>query len=152
MINHFRTLLLNLPDAGNPDEHISKGFVARTLSGKPLSMYQVLFPSNSSRARKLELAQAYLELLEATRLSAAVTSIDTRITYDLKEDFKNFKQPSIDLNLLFGKLSGDNSLASGILQLPRQIEDASYDNIWSQHPNKLYRTAGLIAAYVLRLS
>lgn len=152
MTNHFRTLLLNLSYAGTPDEHIPTGFAARTLSGKPLEFYNILFPPGSSRTKILQLGQAYLELIEAARLTSVITLQDSRVTYDLKHDFKNFKQPSFNINSIIGKLTGDASIPEGVLRLPKQVDVEDYDNMWNQHPNKAYRLAGLIAAYVIRLA
>ena len=152
MVNHFRTLLLNLSDVGTLSEHITKGFTARQLSGGPLSFYQMLFPTGSSRSRVLELGQAYLELIEATDLSEVITLQDPRVTYDLKSDFNNFKKPSFDLSLLFGKINSSNGVAESILALPKHGDTDTYDNIWKQHPNKAYKLAGLIAAHVIRLA
>lgn len=152
MINHFRTLLLNLSYAGNNSEHIPSSFVARQLPDKTLTFYQTLFPTGSSRARILELGQVYLELIEATRLSEVITAQDPRVTYVLETDFQNFKQPSINLNTLFGKFTTSNDLVSTVLAMPKKLATDTYDNYWLQHPNKIYKLAGLIAAYVIRLS
>ena len=148
MINHFRTLLLNLSNIGVATDYIPTEFTAQVLSGRFLSIYQILFPPGSSRQRVMELGQAYLELLRAANIEEVVTAQDTRITYEL-DSFKNFTTPSIDLDALFRKFNTGN--VEAILSQKKKLNTDKYDNLWLYHPNKLYKLAGLIAAYVIRL-
>lgn len=94
MYNQFRTLLLNLTEAENHDEHISKGYVAKALPPILRGVYQSLFPVNSSRDYKLFLAHNYLKLIEGSGLSYAITDLDPRITYNTDSDvnFQTFRK------------------------------------------------------------
>ncbi len=150
MINHFRTLLLNLSDTGTSAEHITKGFTARELKGELLSIYNILFPGN--REDKLKKAHAYLELIHGTNLSGIFTKIDNRITYDLNTDFPDFKTKAINIEELVTKLEINNGNIVSMFALPKVVDTDVYDNLWLHHPNPLYRLAGLIVAYVIRLS
>jgi hypothetical protein len=150
MLNHFRTLLLNLSDVGNANEHIAPGFVARNLSDKPLALYRLLFPT-TTRDRILKLGHSYLELLESTQLGDVITLQDPRISYDLKVDFDDFKSPGFNIEDLWGKIYGNSGLVESVLAIDKQVDTDKYDNIWRSHPNRAYRLAGLIAAYGVRL-
>ena len=83
MYNHFRTLLLNLPYAGNAEEHIPTTFNGIILPEPLSSIYKLLFPDGTSRYYKRFLVQNYLQLIESAGISNVLTNIDPRITYDL---------------------------------------------------------------------
>jgi len=98
MLNHFRTLLLNLPFTQEKD-HIPEGFYGVKLPDGLQAVYDVLFPPNSSRYFKLFLAQNYLNIINGAGMSADVKAFDNRISYDLtnEEFFKinRFSNPKI---------------------------------------------------------
>lgn len=80
MLNHFRTLLLNLR-ALDESEHIPSSFKPKTLPADLTRIYNKLFPPNCSRFYKFYLTQNYLLLLKAVGLQDHITRFDNRISY-----------------------------------------------------------------------
>ena len=152
MINHFRTLLLNITDSGDPAMFISPGFHSRTLSNKVNSVYLLLFPVGSTEQRCLSLGQAYLELLNSAGIEEVVYLQDPRISYDLEKDFNNFKTASLDLSRMIETMRVNTKLIKEMLSSHSVINTTKYNNMYLEHPNPVYRLAGLIAAYTLRLT
>lgn len=81
MLNHFRTVLLNLPYAGDPTEHIPKDFGGVSLLAPFKEIYQVLFPKATSRYYKLFLAHNYQKAVEAAGLGNDLKKYDARMSY-----------------------------------------------------------------------
>lgn len=98
MLNHLRTLLLNLTYQ-MPSEHIPIGFQARSLPDDLLAMHQILFPFETTRYYRLFLVQNYLNIIRGAGFDDKVLEFDTRISYDLQNDqfFKihRFSNPKI---------------------------------------------------------
>lgn len=88
MLNHFRTLLLNLSYNGDPTEHIPEDFRARTLTPELDAIHKLLFPVDTSRYYKLFLAHCYLQVIKAAGLDDELKSFDPRISYSL--DYSDF--------------------------------------------------------------
>ena len=90
MYNQFRTLLMNLPYADTPSEHIppvyGKGL---TLPSSLQDFYNLLYPIASSRFYKLFLTNNYLQLVNGTPYSDLITDLDSRVTYT-NLDFQNY--------------------------------------------------------------
>jgi len=152
MINHFRTLLLNITDSGDPAMFISPGFHARTLNNKFNVIYLLLFPVGSTEQRCLSLGQAYLELLNSAGIEEVVYLQDPRVSYDLENDFNNFKTTSLNLSRMTETMRVNNKLIREMLTSQSVINTTKYSNMYLEHPNPVYRLAGLIAAYTLRLT
>lgn len=85
MLNHARTLLLNLDSVGNQTEHIPSNFKAIKLVKSLEQLYCALFPENSTRFYKLVLAHSYLNILDSAGFSSVLTEYDGRISYDLTD-------------------------------------------------------------------
>jgi hypothetical protein len=87
MINHARTLLLNINGdgyGGQPgDEYIPADYVAATLPSYLLRTREVLFGHTPDRLRLNYYARQLLGLLHSTELAEFVTSLDPRVTYDV---------------------------------------------------------------------
>ena len=81
MINHYRTLILNLADEGNPNEFIAPGFIPVSLSAPLQAFYNLLFPIGTSRYYKQFLYYYYEELIRASNQTQFLTSVDPRLTY-----------------------------------------------------------------------
>ncbi len=87
MLNHFRTLLLNLPgreiDPSVPGEELLPlDYSPVTLPGGLLEVRQVLFGNGADAAMLNYRAWQYLTLVHATELEEYVLLLDRRITYD----------------------------------------------------------------------
>lgn len=97
MYNHFRTLLLNLPYAQDVTEHIPSSFSVSVKLPTALSdVYSLLFPTSSTRARKIFLADNYMKLVDATPYNDIVTLLDPRITYGgYDSDYFQFRRISL---------------------------------------------------------
>lgn len=85
MLNHFRSLLLNLDYTGDGTEHIPAKFIPIQLPAKLKNLHTALFPETSSRFYKMVLAHTYLNILDAAGFSEEVTIYDPRISYDLTD-------------------------------------------------------------------
>ncbi len=83
MYNQFRTTLLNLAYASDPNEHIPSEFGGVELPPVLATIYNILFPPNTSRFYKNFLAHSYLQLIMAAGLEDTFTLYDSRITYDV---------------------------------------------------------------------
>jgi hypothetical protein len=149
MINHFRTLLLNLSDSGTASEFISPGFVARILPSGFSTVYKVLFPSTDRNTVLLN-GQSWLELINGAGIPEVLTLVDQRVNYTPK-DFQNFKTPSLPVLDVLAQLQQQNSAVATVLAASAPVDASKYDNLWLQHPNDVYKLAGFIAAYTLRL-
>jgi len=93
MLNHFRTLLLNLSYAGDPAEHIPVGFSSRKLEDVFNNIHRTLFPTATSRLYKTFLAHSYLNVISAAGMSVDLLTFDKRISYslDYSDYFKIFR-------------------------------------------------------------
>lgn len=89
MLNHFRTLLLNL-SYFEPSEHIPEGFNAKVLPQELQKLYDKLFPPRSTRFYRFFLAKCYLKAMDTVGYTSVVTSFDSRISYDV-ESVEYFK-------------------------------------------------------------
>jgi hypothetical protein len=85
MINHYRTLFLNLSDQGDPNEYIAPGFNSLSLPSELQNFYNLIYPLNSSRYYKQFIAYYCENLLHASGQTQYLTSFDSRITYDLSD-------------------------------------------------------------------
>lgn len=85
MLNHFRTLLLNLDYSGDVSEHIPSKYIPIQLPSKLARLNSVLFPETASRFYKTVLAHTYLNILDSAGFSDEVKSYDKRISYDLTD-------------------------------------------------------------------
>lgn len=149
MTNHFRTLLMNLSDNDTPEEFISPGFVSRVLPASFSAIYKELFPSSDREAVLLN-TQRYLDLIHGANIPEVITTIDDRVTY-VDKDFDNFKSAGTDLAKVLTGLKQQSQAINAILAIPAAVDTTKYDNMWLQHPNDVYKLAGLIASYTLRL-
>ena len=109
MINHFRSLLLNLTavGTGNPPAphtaeglHIDKSYSAITLPVDLQELYDVIYPTGDLETR-LRLTHAYMMLLSATGLEESMTAMDPRVTYDLRHNQDFFKVRSCTTGIPF---------------------------------------------------
>lgn len=83
MVDHFRTLLLNLSYNNDRSEYIPSSFTARRLPAELQAIHDVLFPVGTSRYYRLFLAHNYMKLLEAAGIEEDIKQFDGRITYNV---------------------------------------------------------------------
>lgn len=84
MINHFRTLLGNIPMLNDEDlgtEYVPRDFVTRPLPVILQRMYDVLFGTRPDRAYINQRLFQYMQVLHSTELEEYVRALDPRITY-----------------------------------------------------------------------
>lgn len=87
MINHLRTLLLNVDGAGSPaadfpgEQYVPADFRARPLAGPVMRAHRWLFGDGLDRAARNYRLQEYLTCVHACGLDRYVLSLDPRITY-----------------------------------------------------------------------
>jgi len=87
MINHFRSLALNVSSAGLPSPHTARSIhIDPNYSAVPLTqplseLYSILYPSTDLDV-KLWLAHSHMALMAGCGMTPAVTALDPRLTYD----------------------------------------------------------------------
>lgn len=84
MINHFRTLLGNVPmlnDADLGTEYVPRDYLVRPLPVILQRMYDVLFGTKPDRAYINQRLLQYMQVMHATELEEYVRALDPRITY-----------------------------------------------------------------------
>jgi hypothetical protein len=95
MVNHYASLLLNLPGENNPggvrSYLVNKDYSPVNLPINLKQFYSILFPDGASDYQKQFLCFAYLRILESTGLTELVYSIDPRVTYDLNKLTEYFR-------------------------------------------------------------
>lgn len=92
MINHIRTILLNIPDLGDKSEGIPAGYIPLVYN-RPLAEFQnIIIPATLSRFYKKLLVYIYLRYMSAAGLGEDTKLIDKRLTYDLQLDKSEFFQ------------------------------------------------------------
>jgi hypothetical protein len=88
MINHIRTLLVNMAavpseEAAAGEEFIPLDFQPLVLETSLAATHNAIVPNSTGRAQRNFLAFAYLRLLHAPDFLEFVTEFDPRFTYDL---------------------------------------------------------------------
>ncbi len=145
MLNHFRTLLLNLDYSGNEEEHIPSKFIPIVLPKKLGNIHAALFPEASSRFHRTILAHNYLNIIDASGFSDEVKAYDPRISYDLtNSDFfkvnivSNPKVSNLQFPIMiFGQLthSLDRDYFHDVF-LVRQKADTLNISVYSRNKSK----------------
>jgi hypothetical protein len=92
VVNHFRTLLLNVSGAEVPlgaypgDEYVDPAFGNVALPTYLTTVRQFLFGASPDRYMLNYRVRQYLSLVHATPLAEYVTALDPRLTYDLRDN------------------------------------------------------------------
>jgi hypothetical protein len=124
VINHARTLLLNLPGsivvpnyAG--EEVIDPEFPGLNLPASLNSVHRILFGKQPSREMRNRLVWNYLLLLDASKLDQG---LDPRVTYDLNVDiFSRFSMSRPQVTEL-----GNTSYAGHLFNVDDKVESERY--------------------------
>jgi len=141
MINQFRTLLLNLTDIGDNDEHITPGYSSKILTPILQSVYDIIFPKGYNRDYALYIAHSLLQLINAAGLDKAVVALDKRITYPNNDDYFKINRRSNPIvsdqnfplfvygnyNVIKGK-NTDKILIQQNVDTPTQVSVFSYSH------------------------
>lgn len=146
MLNHYRTLLLNLEDINDTEEHITPAFKPKILPTSLVKIYNILFPEGSSREVKLSLAQVFLNLIDSLNLTSEILLYDPRISYSIKEE-SNFGDSSFDLSTIMIKLNG--------IQPFELIDSAAADKyklLWDTDNSDITKLVAVLLAYVLKIN
>jgi hypothetical protein len=121
MVNHYVTLLLNLPGSkagGSLSYLISRDYNKVNLPPELKSFYDILFPPYISNYQAQFLAYNYLRLVYSSGLTETITSHDSRVAYDLdslSEYFRTHKKSAVITNnpnynlLVVGKYTPTNN-------------------------------------------
>jgi hypothetical protein len=84
MINHIRTLLLNLPPSptqGEGEEYILESYEPPVLTSELIELHRVFFGENLPRPTMNYRAKQLMMLIHGTELAPLALTQDTRITY-----------------------------------------------------------------------
>jgi len=160
MLNHVRTLLLNLSYDGNGAEHIPSSFLQLPLPAPFSEVNAILFPSGSSRSYKQFLAHHYLNIIRAAGLEERLKDFDSRISYPLdRSDFfkihrnsNPFVSNSAYPIFVYGKFRGNETNDSfydnfEITQVSNTTKVLIYSTVRKKYMNgnSLYDTAEVAA-------
>ena len=94
MVNHYASLLLNIPgvnNGGSPSYIVDRNYSALALPKALQDFYNLLFPIYSTSYQKQFLCYSYLRLIQSTDLSNNLKWIDSRVTYDLDKLTEYFR-------------------------------------------------------------
>jgi hypothetical protein len=108
MINHFRTLMLNVvpnKTAGDGAEIIPEEFKPVAMTGAMASVYRALFGANPDATVLNTRAHQYLSVIDGTDLKEFPALLDPRITYDLKKNLNFYKNYGVEVRRLDGTAS-----------------------------------------------
>lgn len=150
MLNHARTLLLNL-SYESEEEHIPPNYNKRALSQDLSLLYNTLFPVSSSRNYKFFLCHNYLNLIEAAGMTSHVLAYDPRVSYslDTTQFFKVSREttpissdPDYPIFVLGELQSVNNSDYTFDTFVIRQFEDQSLVSVYSRMKSKYIDPAG----------
>ncbi len=168
MINHTRTLLLNisagsasLEDDLTGEEFIDPAFVPKILPNQLKGLYVTFVPEVSTRTRKNYLGFVYMQLLHAPEFEADTLAPDPRFTYKLSEDefFEIGLAESAPLDLA----SVHERSRVEVMQLqnqqfdlfsikgPREDEMAELKNVWNATTSMFDRVAATVLALTYHL-
>lgn len=165
MINHFRTLLLNMsPDntgsSALGEEYVDPSFTPMILTGKLRTAHAVLVPNGASRTARNFYCYAWLCLAHAPDFEKYVTTFDPRITYSmdsgvyLSADTARSTYPGFQINTMYsGLASALFSPGTSLFDMAPDYKDdmALFKDIWYGGPSQKDKvTAGLMAViYVM---
>lgn len=91
MINHVRTVLMNVKASAADEHYVDPSFSPITIPTKLVDLHAVLFPGESSAARRNELMRRYEPYLFLPEFDDYLRRIDERVSYEpsnsLSDDF-----------------------------------------------------------------
>ena len=151
MLNHFRTLLLNMPSVAASDQIPSK-FTTQVYSPVIRKVLDLLLPV-TVREDKLIQVHNLLQLLIASNLYSVIYMFDPRVTYvpwDNKASYFKTGHP-VSFTSVFSALQANRDLIDTMLKLDASIDTALYEDIWRTHSNMVYRLAALSICLVARM-
>lgn len=110
MLNHVRTLLLNLDyDASAPEEHIPLGYESKSFPAQAEIVRSKLIPL-SSRWTRQYYAHQCLSWVQASGLTAGLSLIDSRISYRLEDHTSYFQVDRISIPTGVNLVAPDTSI------------------------------------------
>ncbi len=155
MINHARTLLLNLPGrtkiTGPYEEYIPADFISVKLPAAYSEIRNILFGKNAPRENRLIRTYELMTLLHGCELEEFVLSLDPRITY---------KVPGVA-----GTMHPRPHSLKALTDVVNALEDYTYQNVhnlfvgtdeklrlfanlWMKHEQLQYKLGGLTLALI----
>lgn len=149
MTNHFITTLMNLADIGETADQVTLGVGRQSFNGVLADVHLLLFPEPNNRAQVKFLAYCYLQVIRASGFDRYLIEKDTRVVYDLDQDFDHFYTRTFDTTDVLDRLAKRKAAVDRMFHdLP--IEDQTPINLWSRHPNSLMRLTGVLVGFVQR--
>ncbi len=100
MINHFRTLLLTVPAAktvGDGSEIVPAEFMPPPLTGPLHTLHRLLFGDNPDAAVFNTRVFQYLTVVDATQLRFYTAALDSRITYNLRDNQRLYRNYGVSV-------------------------------------------------------
>jgi len=153
MINHFRTILLNvsgprLPESKSPSDIYVPEYVAKVLPDMLVEINHVLFSDCLTDEDTKQKVYQFIRMVEASGLAHVTTAEDTRVTYDTVND------PT------FGEYSTSPTILTSV-QLLNTVSESKLEQLFSgdtelirqyAHGNTYVdRLSAIVVAYVYTL-
>lgn len=167
MINHFRTLLANLPpapgdDATPGDEYIPPDFAPQAIPLPLRDLYLAFIPAGSSRESVNRLVFTLLQEAQAPDFEEFVTALDGRTTYSLTDetvlrktalgevvDSGNFQNKLA--KVVAAAIKAENSNSLFLKFHPYEDQIAELRSIYGGAPTKQARVTAALIALVYQL-
>jgi hypothetical protein len=127
MINHLRTLLLNLVPATMPipgEEYVPAAFQPQFLPQDLASVRNLLFGPSPDRAMLNYRLREYLTLVHSTELESHVLDLDPRVTYWPPHDIGLFKDAL--LGSVITLIAGSTTWGINIIGNPSGVKNNSF--------------------------
>lgn len=146
MLNHFRTLLLNLQHDDNREnyDHIPVNFTTIVLPEELQRFYDLIFTDVDI----FYMGDWCLRVIQGAGLEDDLKLFDSRISYTVKNCNVLHE---INFDTIFRKLTDNYLVVERMLAQKPSIDTTKYENMWRYHFNSLYRVAGLLFCYVARV-
>jgi len=169
MINHARTILLNMPalEGDGPlapgEEFIPKDFAPIKLPAELLSVHTILIPEAATRADRNYLGFAYMQLAHTPDFVKYVQALDRRVTYNFEDSYflevvfrdgppvpLNFQTISNKMLVEIVKLNGRGmGLFATVQGFEQQMLELQ--QLWRSAPNSVDRLIAATLALIYRI-
>lgn len=146
MINHARTLLLNLPSINSiQEEYIPAEYIPLKLPEELQRIHDFLFDPKSLDEMEYQTRQ-YMTILHGTKLEKYVLALDSRITYwpyiTIKSDQEKHFFVEDDV-VIFKDLID----AAGLLE-----QFPEFENIYNDTQRNIYKIGAMLLVFIYRLN
>lgn len=148
MVNHVRTLLLNLPQAGG-EVYVPGTYVPPLLPQTLRTARTALFGSPTTRAQLAARVDRLLTYAHASTLAPDITAVDTRLTYDPTRPAAATDPATDPTPHAFAAAAADDSLEAVFTPTASDAE-ARWYAVWQSNETAPTRAVALALALAAR--